>query len=66
MDEAPAVDEAAARSAHSTASVINTALQHMGLGPDPWKSIGVGVGRLKPFTQSDSRSRWARACDTSQ
>lgn len=40
----PAVNTAAAASAQAT-GMINTALQHMGLGPDPWKAIKVGVRR---------------------
>ena len=56
-DVVPNIDRDAERTAHSAATVINSALQHMGLGPDPWKGIVAGVGRLKPFTQAGSRSR---------
>mmetsp|Transcript_18646 Transcript_18646/g.56351 ORF Transcript_18646/g.56351 Transcript_18646/m.56351 type:complete len:723 (+) Transcript_18646:282-2450(+) len=45
----PAVNTAAAASAQAT-GMINTALQHMGLGPDPWKAIKVGVAATKPHT----------------
>ena len=57
-DVVPAIDSDAERTAHSAATVINSALQHMGLGPDPWKGIVAGVGRLKPFTQAGSRARY--------
>ena len=59
-DVVPQIDRDAERTAHSAATVINSALQHMGLGPDPWKGIIAGVGRLKPFVQAGSRSRYAR------
>jgi len=56
-DVVPNIDRDAERTAHSAATVINSALQHMGLGPDPWKGIVAGVGRLKPFVQAGSRAR---------
>ena len=46
----PQVDAQAAQQTKQTAGMINTALQHMGLGPDPWKSIAVGVKATKPHT----------------
>lgn len=46
----PNVDKAAANAATQATGMINTALQHMGLGPDPWKAIAVGVARTKPHT----------------
>jgi hypothetical protein len=58
-DVVPNIDRDAERTAHSAATVINSALQHMGLGPDPWKGIVAGVGRLKPFVQAGSRARCA-------
>lgn len=38
----PAVNQQAAVSAQTT-GMINTALQHMGLGADPWRAVKVGV-----------------------
>lgn len=46
----PAVNAAAAGQVKQAAGMINTALQHMGLGPDPWKAITVGVMPAKPHT----------------
>jgi hypothetical protein len=46
----PAVNVAAAGQAKQATGMINTALQHMGLGPDPWKAISVGVMPAKPHT----------------
>lgn len=43
----PAINQQAAATAQTT-GMINTALQHMGLGPDPWKAIKVGVGHHMP------------------
>lgn len=37
----PAVNQQAAVSVQTT-GMINTALQHMGLGADPWKAVKVG------------------------
>lgn len=47
----PAVAPQAAVSAQTT-GMINTALQHMGLGPDPWKAIRVGVASTKPHSSA--------------
>lgn len=67
----PAVNTAAAASAQAT-GMINTALQHMGLGPDPWKAIKVGVRRPSPAAHRPSlspcalgvpaQSGWAAGC----
>jgi PAS domain S-box-containing protein len=46
----PQVDSAAASQSKQATGMINTALQHMGLGPDPWKAITVGVMPTKPHT----------------
>ena len=46
----PAVNTAAAGQVKQATGMINTALQHMGLGPDPWKAITVGVMPAKPHT----------------
>lgn len=46
----PAVNSAAEGQVKQATGMIGTALQHMGLGPDPWKSIAVGVMPAKPHT----------------
>lgn len=46
----PLVDSVALGQSKQATGMINTALQHIGLGPDPWKAITVGVMPTKPHT----------------
>ncbi len=58
----PQVDSAALSQTKQAAGMINTALQHMGLGPDPWKAIVVGVAPTKPHTAVRVFEASAHAC----